>query len=146
MIGVSLLQGIFPTQGLNPPHIAGGFFYQLSHKGGPRLLEWIAYPFSKQIFQTQELSLALLHCRWILYQLSYQGSPKIFPDGTDCRESACNVEDPGSIPGSGRFPGEGNGNPLRYSYVENLMDGGAWQAIVHGVTKIQIQLSNFTSR
>ena len=46
--------------------------------------------------------------------------------------------DPGSIPGSGRFPGEGNGNLLQYSCLENAMDGGAWQATVHGVAKSRI--------
>ena len=46
-----------------------------------------------------------------------------------------NTEDTGSIPGSGRSPGEGNGNPCQYSCWENLMDAGAWQATVHGVTK-----------
>ena len=50
----------------------------------------------------------------------------------------------GSIPGSGRSPGEGNGNPLQYSCLENPMDRGAWWATVHGVTKSQTQLSNFT--
>ena len=59
-------------------------------------------------------------------------------------ESACNARDPGSIPGLGRSPGEGNGSPSQYSCLENLMDGGAWQATVHGVTKSQTQLSNFT--
>ena len=49
--------------------------------------------------------------------------------------SACNVGDPGSIPGLGRSPGEGNGNPLQYSCLENPMDGGAWKATVHGVAK-----------
>ena len=49
--------------------------------------------------------------------------------------------DLGSIPGSGRYPGEGNGNPLQYSCLENLMDGGAWWATVHGVTKSQTRLS-----
>ena len=58
--------------------------------------------------------------------------------------SACSVGDPGSIPGLGRSPGEGNGNILQYSCLENSMDGGAWQATVHGVTKSQIQLSDFT--
>ena len=48
-------------------------------------------------------------------------------------ESACNAGDPGSIPQLGRSPGEGNGNPLQYSYLENLMDSGAWQATVHGL-------------
>ena len=49
-----------------------------------------------------------------------------FPGGSDRKASACNVEDLGSIPGSGRSPGEGNGNPLQYSCLENLMDGGTW--------------------
>ena len=49
-----------------------------------------------------------------------------FPEGSDGKESACTVGDLGSIPGSGRFPGEGNGNPLQYSCLENAMDGGAW--------------------
>ena len=58
--------------------------------------------------------------------------------------SAYNAEDLGSIPGSGRSSGEGNGNPLQYSCLENPMDGGAWYAIVHGVAKSQTQLSDFT--
>ena len=58
-----------------------------------------------------------------------------FPGGSDGKESACNAGDPGSILGSGRFPGEGNGNPLGSSCLKNSMDRGAWQAIVHGVTK-----------
>ena len=45
---------------------------------------------------------------------------------SDSKASACDVGDPASIPGSGRFPGEGNGNPLQYSCLENPMDGGAW--------------------
>ena len=50
-------------------------------------------------------------------------------------ESACKAGDPGSIPGSGRSPGEGNGNPLQYPCLENPMDGGAWQATYYGVAK-----------
>ena len=49
-----------------------------------------------------------------------------FPGGSDAKASVYNVGDPGSIPGSGRSPGEGNGNPLQYSCLENPMDGGAW--------------------
>ena len=49
-----------------------------------------------------------------------------FPGGSEVKASACNVGDPGSIPGSGRSPGEGNGNPLQYSCLENPLDGGAW--------------------
>ena len=58
--------------------------------------------------------------------------------------SACNAGDLGSIPGSGRSPGEGNGNPLQYSCLENPMDGGAWWATVHGVAKSRTRLSDFT--
>src|SRR5574337_312428 len=56
----------------------------------------------------------------------------------------CNAGDPYSIPGSGRFPGKGNGNPLQYSCLENPMDGGAWKAAVHGVAEGRTRLSNFT--
>ena len=49
-----------------------------------------------------------------------------FPGGSDSKASAYNAEDPGSIPGSGRSSGEGNGNPLQYSCLENPLDGGAW--------------------
>ena len=52
---------------------------------------------------------------------------------SDAKASACNAGDPGSTPGSGRSPGEGNGNPLQYSCQENFMERGAWQALVHGV-------------
>ena len=58
-----------------------------------------------------------------------------FPGGSDGKESACNVGDPGLIPGSGRSFGEGNGNPLQYPCLETPMDGGAWYATVHGVAK-----------
>jgi len=58
-----------------------------------------------------------------------------FPGGSDSKASAYNVGDLGSILGSGRSPGEGNGNPLQYSCLENTMDRGAWWAMVHGVAK-----------
>ena len=57
--------------------------------------------------------------------------------GSEVKGSACNVGDLGSIPRSGRSLGEGNGNPLQYSCLENPMDGGAWWSTVHGVTKSQ---------
>ena len=65
-----------------------------------------------------------------------------FSDGSDGKVSACSAEDLGSIPGSGRSPGEGNGNPLQYCCLENPMDRGAWRAAVHGVTKSWAQLSD----
>ena len=67
-----------------------------------------------------------------------------FPGGAEVKASACNAGDLGLIPGSGRSPGEGNGNPLQYSCLENPMDGGAWWATVHRVAKSQTRLSDFT--
>ena len=58
-----------------------------------------------------------------------------FPGRSGGKEFSCNAADPGLIPGSGRSPGEGNGNPLQFFCLGNLMDRGAWQAIVHGITK-----------
>ena len=65
-----------------------------------------------------------------------------FPGGSDGKESACSAGDSGLIPGPGRSPGEGNGNPLQYSCLKNLMDRGAWQAAVHGVKESQTRLSD----
>ena len=67
-----------------------------------------------------------------------------FPGSSDGKVSACNAGHPGSIPGSGTSPGEGNGNPLQYSCLESSMDGEAWLATVHGVAKSRTQLSDFT--
>ena len=64
--------------------------------------------------------------------------------GSEVKASACNAGDLGSIPGLGRFPGEGNGNPLQYPCLENPVDGGAWWVTVHGVAKSRTRLSNFT--
>ena len=61
-----------------------------------------------------------------------------FPGDSDSKESPCNAEDPGSIPGLGRSPGGGYGNPLQYSCLDNPMDRGAWQATTHGATKNQM--------
>ena len=58
-----------------------------------------------------------------------------FPGGSDSKASARNMVDPSLTPGSGISPGEGNGNSLQYSCLENSMDRGAWQAIVHGVKR-----------
>ena len=61
-----------------------------------------------------------------------------FPRGAVVENPPANAGDTGLIPGLGRSPGEGNGNPLQYSCLENSMDRGAWWAIVHGVTKSQM--------
>ena len=82
---------------------------------------WTCFHFSW--VQTQERN-----C-WALWKLWFE-----ILGGSDGKESACSAGDQGSIPGSGRSPGEGNGNPLQYSCLENPMDRGAWWALVHGVT------------
>ena len=66
-----------------------------------------------------------------------------FPGGSDRKESARNVGDPTTIPGPGRSPGEGNGNPFQYSCLENSMDRDTWRATVHGVEKSRTGLSDW---
>ena len=65
-----------------------------------------------------------------------------FPGGSDGKESACNVGDPGSIPGLGRSPGERNGYPLHSSCLEKSMETGFWWSTAHGVAKSWTQLSD----
>ena len=65
-----------------------------------------------------------------------------FSDGSDNKESACNAGDPGSIPGLGRSPGEGNGNSHQYFCLENVVERGVWQATDHRVGKNQTRLSD----
>ena len=85
--------------------------------------------------------------------LSLEKSYKDFPGGSASKASVYNVRDLGSIPGLGRFPGEGNGNSLQYSCLENPMDGGAWCRLltVHGSQRVRHGLfvnkiaSGFTS-
>ena len=71
-----------------------------------------------------------------------------FPGGSGGKEpaNAGDARDVGSIPGLGRSPGIGNGNPLQYSCLQNLMERGAWRATVHGVAKSQLQLSTDRER
>ena len=85
--------------------------------------------------ESDEPMLALDFKNWVYHR---EG----FPGGPDSKESACDAGDLGSIPGWGRSPEEGNGNPLQCSCLENSMDRGAWQATVHGLAKSQIQLSS----
>ena len=76
--------------------------------------------------------------------LNYVELPVImgFPGGSVVKNPTSNAGDVGSIPGSGRSPGEGNGNPLQYFCLGNTTDSGAWKAKVHGVTKSRTQLNN----
>ena len=111
--------------------------------------------------ESKKLKFPLLSCSWPQVHLDISTDPhpqgkecykspflllfsRNFPVGSDCKASAYNEGDPGLIPGSGRCPGEGNGNPLQYSCLENTMDRGAWWATVHGVTKSWTRLSDFT--
>ena len=76
----------------------------------------------------EERKLAI--CRWPYIRLA-------IPDGSDGKESACNAGDLSSIPGSGRSPGEGRGNPLQYFCLESSMDRGAWRATVLGSRRVE---------
>ena len=79
----------------------------------------------------------------LIIQLNTSFNPKeAFLGGTDGKESVCNTGNTGSIPGSGRSPGGGNGNPLQYSIPDTSVERGAWWATVHGVTESQTQLGN----
>ena len=108
-----------------------------------RIIQHIA--FSDWLLSGNNKHLRFLHVfsyllsRWLFIPLPTED----LPGGSDGKASACNVGDPSSIPGSGRSPGEGNGNPLHYSCLENPIDRGAWQATVqHGVAKSQTWLSH----
>ena len=82
---------------------------------------------------------------WIPTAQKYLWPPNAyvgFLDGSDGKESACSAGDPGLIPGSGRAPGEGNGNPVQYSCLQNSMGRGDWWATIHGVTESWTQLSD----
>jgi len=84
----------------------------------------------------------LVSSQYVLIRILCQPNYLFFECGSDGKEFACNARNPSLIPGSGRFPGEGNGNPLQYSCLENSIEREAWWAIVYGVAKIQTQLSN----
>ena len=87
--------------------------------------------------------LACLLCTRVLLLVNWEMDIYTF-GGSDGKESACSVGDPGSIPWSGRSPGEVNGKPLQYSGLENPMDGGAWQSTAHGVPRGWTRLIGFT--
>ena len=76
----------------------------------------------------------------MLTQIINRERVRRFPGGSVVKKPPANIGDMGSIPGSGRSPGEGNSNPLQYSYLENPMDRGAWRATVHGVSKVLVKI------
>ena len=101
----------------------------------PPLWTLLRHPFKfKTTFHRDSLG-----ARYLLCISTYEG----FPDSLAGKESTCNAGDLGSVPELGRSPGEGNGYPLQYSSLKNPMDGGAWQATVHGVTKSRTGLRHF---
>ena len=95
--------------------VARGFYLQLSEEGTKSDLQ--AELLKSQVFFK-------IHSLSNIYCILVPGTD--FPGGADGKVSAYNAGDLGLIPGSGRSPGEGNGNPLQYSCLENPMDGGAW--------------------
>ena len=101
-----------------------------------RTLEWVAISFSKRS-QNQLIVISGRHEKgegWKIAKMVLN-ILKCFPCSSVGKESACNAGDPGSIPESGRAPGEGNSNPLQYSCLENFMDRRAWWATVHGMAR-----------
>ena len=108
-----------------------------------RILEWVAISFSR-IFPTQGSNWDLPHCRFFTVWAIW-GSPQVALVVKNPPANAGYVRDAGSIPGLGRFLGKGNGNLLQYSCLENPTDRGAWQAIVHRVTKSWIRLKRLST-
>ena len=93
----------------------------------------------KQFFAQKKKKKKKTLGRWdyeVAWKKAESSESKGFPHSSVGKESACNAEDLGSIPGSGKPSGEGNGNPLQYSCLENPMDRGAWWAKVHGAARV----------
>jgi len=99
---------------------------------------------SGDITETKDSPSDPLSCKFVWLIISCY-PPLGFPDGSVVKNSPAKAGDAGLIPGSGRLSGEGNGNPLQYSCLGNIMDRGAWRATVHVVTKepdMTYQLNN----
>ena len=102
----------------------------------------IPYRYSKTLEGRLQVMKSLNHVNAGLNFSLFFFNWSIVPGGSDDKESACNAADLGSIPGSGRSPGEWHGDPLQYSFLENSKDRGGWRATVHEVTKSQTWLSD----
>ena len=101
----------------------------------PHMSEILQYIFFSNLFHFHSTFKAHPYCcRWQAFICFYGWLG--FPHSSVGKESACNARDLGSIPGSGRSPGEGNGSPLQYSCLENPMDRGGWRATVHRVSRV----------
>ena len=99
-------------------------------------------------FQIRDMEVQTLQ-RWSPGQLKLYSPPTfilVFPGGSNGKEYACNAGDPSWISGLGRSPGKENSNPLQYSWLENPMDRGAWQATFHRVAKSWTQLSDLKKK
>ena len=103
---------------------------QLINYCGERLKSYSIFINCKNIIFYAKLNSRKIYGFFFFLQI-FQG----FPAGSDGKESVCNAGDQDSIPQSGRFPEEGNGNTFQYSCLENSVDRGAWRATVHGVAK-----------
>ena len=126
----------------------------LPHPGAWNIFSFICVTFRRQWHPTPVLLPGKSHGRRSLVESSPWGQeesdtterlhftlvPLGFPCSSAGKESACSAGDPGLIPGLGRSPGEGNGNPLQYPCLEKLMDRGGWWAAVHGVAKSRARL------
>ena len=135
----------FPTNTIGPQEDKPGSSWDIT----PRIEELLPKPPCPREFQLAGKNvqrLAWISCTPPIGQVLYTILQCMlgFPGGSEVKASACNAADLGSIPGLGRSPGEGNGNPLQYSCLENPMDGGAWWATVHGVAKSRTRLSDLT--
>ena len=118
-----------------PPALEGeGLTTGLPGKAYPSpLLHSLIYLFQKRRQASSSKALAA-HCTWLEFNNRTLWS---FPGGSDGKESACDAGEPYSTPGSGRSPGQGNGNPIRDFCLKNPMDRGAWRATVHRVANSQ---------
>ena len=111
-------------------------------------LQWPVTIIIKQLFHrgpTVCPSIVLGALPSLFFLQVWEVSISITPIGSDGKESACNEGDSGSIPGPGRSPRKGNGNPLQCSCLENLMDGGAWWAAIYEVAQSRTWLKWLTS-
>ena len=88
------------------------------------------------VFNNRQINFSIDMVQYHANIIPKRGGVEIKVGRSDGRDTACKAGDPGSIPGSGRSPGEGNGNPLQYFCLENFMDRGAWWAIVHELQKV----------
>ena len=139
--------------------------------GFSRQEHWSGLPFPSTMHESEKWKVKSLSCVWLLatpWTAAYQAPPSTgfsrqeywsgvpltgsyyiftlysyicFPHSSVSKESACNAGDQDSVPGSGKSPGEGNGNPLRYSCLENPMDRGDWQATVHSIARVRHNLA-----